>query len=65
MKEHPVISAYWDSFIESDLRMWVEWHDYWMLKVKEKSIPIFFFRFEDLLVQPEPVLNDMFKFILV
>jgi hypothetical protein len=35
-----------------------------MEKVKLGRTPIFFFRFEDLLLQPEPVLKDMFKFIL-
>ena len=32
--------------------------------MKTKEIPIFFFRFEDLLVNPEIVLKDMFRFIL-
>jgi len=56
--------GFWNDFFESEVRMWVEWHDFWLQKVKEQSIPIFFFRFEDLLVQPEPVLKDMFQFIL-
>lgn len=51
------IQPFWDSFFESDLKIWVEWHDYWMEKVKEKSIPIYFFRFEDLIVNPEQVLR--------
>jgi len=51
------IQPFWDSFFESDLKVWVEWHDYWMEKVKEKSIPIYFFRFEDLIVNPEQVLR--------
>jgi hypothetical protein len=58
------VKAWWDNFFASDVKMWMEWHDYWMEKVKTSSIPIYFFRFEDLLVQPEPVLKDMFKFIL-
>ena len=28
------------------------------------EIPIYFFRFEDLLIKPEQTLKDMFKFIL-
>ena len=35
-----------------------------MEKVKTSSIPIYFFRFEDLLLQPENILKDMFRFIL-
>jgi hypothetical protein len=44
--------------------MWLEWHDYWMEKVKQSKVPIYFFRFEDLLLNPEPILKDIFKFIL-
>ena len=46
------------------MQNWLEWHDFWMDKVKRSNIPIFFFRFEDLLLQPEAVLKDMFQFIL-
>ena len=35
-----------------------------MERVKTSAIPIFFFRFEDLLQQPERPLKDMFRFIL-
>ena len=35
-----------------------------MEKVKTSAIPIYFFRFEDLLLQPQDVLKDMFRFIL-
>tara|TARA_B110000285_G_C14922916_1_gene513486 strand:+ start:295 stop:435 length:141 start_codon:yes stop_codon:yes gene_type:complete len=35
-----------------------------MEKVKTSAIPVYFFRFEDLLLQPENTLKDMFKFIL-
>lgn len=44
--------------------MWLEWHDYWLAKIKDSSIPIYFFRFEDLLMKPEPILKEMFKYIL-
>ena len=35
-----------------------------MEKVKTSKIPIYFFRFEDLLLNPEPILKDIFRFIL-
>ena len=55
---------YWDSWFESEVKMWVEWHEYWMKKAANSSIPIYFFRFEDLLLSPEGILKNMFKFIL-
>lgn len=58
------IKEYWDKFFESDVKMWLEWHDYWMEKVKTSKIPIYFFRFEDLLLDPEPILKDIFRFVL-
>lgn len=58
------VRPYWSMFFANEVKMWVEWHDFWMNKVREGKTPIFFFRFEDLLVQPEPVLKDMFQFIL-
>jgi hypothetical protein len=35
-----------------------------MEKVKTSAVPIYFFRFEDLLLQPEHTLKEMFRFIL-
>jgi len=58
------IKEYWDIFFDSDVKMWLKWHDFWMEKVKTSKIPIYFFRFEDLLIQPEIVLKDMFRFVL-
>jgi hypothetical protein len=58
------IKEYWQHFFETDVRMWKQWHDYWMDKVRESKIPIYFFRFEDLLLQPVVILKDIFRFIL-
>ena len=58
------IGQFWNEFFESDVRMWVEWHDFWMEKVKTSAVPIYFFRFEDLLLQPEQILKQMFRLIL-
>ena len=35
-----------------------------MEKVRAAKVPVYFFRFEDLLIQPEVILKDMFKFVL-
>jgi hypothetical protein len=58
------LKHFWDDFFETDVKSWLKWHDYWMEKVKTSSIPVYFFRFEDLLLQPENILKDMFRFIL-
>jgi len=28
------IKEYWEMFFDSDLRVWLEWHDFWMEKVR-------------------------------
>lgn len=58
------LRALWDRFFELDVLLWAKWHDYWIKIAREGNIPIYFFRFEDLLLDPEPVLKDMFKYIL-
>ena len=58
------IKEHWEKFLYSDIKMWLEWHDYWMEKVRTSEVPIYFFRFEDLLVDPEPILKDIFKMVL-
>ena len=60
----PEVKQYWDVWFESDVKMWVEWHEYWLKIARESKIPVYFFRFEDLLIQPEGILKNMFKFIL-
>ena len=54
---------YWNYWFDSEIKMWVQWHEYWLDIAGKTQIPIYMFRFEDLLLQPEGVLNDMFKFM--
>ena len=58
------VKKYWDRWFELNVLLWAKWHDYWIKIGRERNIPIYFFRFEDLLIDPEPVLKDMFKYIL-
>ena len=60
----PEFDEYWSVFFWDSVNLWFKYHDYWMEKIKNQEIPIFIFRFEDLLVTPEKVLKDMFRFIL-
>mmetsp|Transcript_2119 Transcript_2119/g.3180 ORF Transcript_2119/g.3180 Transcript_2119/m.3180 type:complete len:110 (-) Transcript_2119:482-811(-) len=61
---HPDIKPFWDRFFEDNIRIYKKWHDFWMEKVRTSDVPIYFFRFEDLLLNPEPILKNMFRFIL-
>ena len=37
---------------------------YWIKKAEETNCPIYFFRFEDVLLNPRQELQNLFKFIL-
>jgi len=54
------LKVLWDTFFYPDVLMWAKWHNYWIDMALERKIPIYFFRFEDLLLNPEPVLKDIF-----
>mmetsp|Transcript_15956 Transcript_15956/g.24712 ORF Transcript_15956/g.24712 Transcript_15956/m.24712 type:complete len:186 (-) Transcript_15956:184-741(-) len=60
----PSIRKWWDMFFINTIDSWKAWHEYWLDHIANSKVPVFFFRFEDLLLSPEPVLKDMFKFIL-
>jgi len=38
--------------------------DFWMTVAEEKKIPVYFFRYEDLVTNPYPVFKDIFEFAL-
>lgn len=59
-----IIQPYWDKWFESEVRMWVAWHEYWLDKIEKGKVPVYFFRFEDLLQGPENVLKDIFRMVL-
>jgi hypothetical protein len=49
------ISEYpeWIPHIESEGRLWPKWLNYWIDKTRNKEIPVFFCRFEDLITDPK------------
>ncbi len=54
----------WKLHIEQEVHIWRRWHQYWIDKAREQEVPIYFFRFEDMLQNPEEVLKDIFAFAL-
>ena len=39
----------WDIHIALNVRVWKRWHDQWMAIARSGRVPVYFFRFEDLL----------------
>ena len=56
----------WDWFIQSDIKTWLEFNDYWIKMAQsgisqaqnpdnkeiKDTLPVYFFRFEDLITNP-------------
>ena len=61
LKESP---EFWDLFIKEMINGYRASVDYYIKAAQEQKIPIFFFRFEDLVSEPYPVFKDMFEFLL-
>ncbi len=45
-------------------RLWNDYNAYWHEVSKKSEVPVFFFRFEDLLTDPKHLLTETFKFLL-
>ena len=43
---------------------WKIWHEYWIKVAEESKKPVYFFRFEDVLLNPKEELTKLFKYIL-
>ena len=54
----------WFSHVEEDAKTWALWHDYWIQKSINKEMPIYFFRYEDMITDPKSELSKIFAFSL-
>lgn len=43
---------------------WVKFHDWWIVEAKKMNIPVYFFRYEDVIKKPEETYTGIFEFIL-
>ena len=60
-KEH---AGEWDWFLREHLDMWSKFYDYWIEIAQKQVIPVYFFRFEDLVADPTKVLKEIFEFTM-
>ena len=50
--------------MKQELDIWIEHHKWWIEKSEKIGMPLHFFRFEDVLMNPQNVLDDIFGFML-
>jgi hypothetical protein len=53
----------WDWMIRHETKVWKKWHEYWIEKAQSNEVPVYFFRYEDLLSDPSEVLTGIFSFV--
>lgn len=54
----------WDQFVKTVSQVWVDYYSYWVSQAKQKSLPVLFVRFEDLVQQPKQTMKEIMEFIL-
>lgn len=57
--EYTRFANIWDGHIREEVRIWVDFHQYWL----RQPIPLLIVRYEDLLVDRENQLRRMFRFL--
>ena len=53
-------NALWTEFIEQEISIWKDFHDFWM----RAKIPVHIIRYEDIIQRPQAALENLCKFIL-
>ena len=59
---HIKYQSIFEKVISDKILSWNAFHEYW--KEKGKDIPVFFFRYEDMLMKPQKTLEEIFAFLL-
>ena len=59
-----VYPNYWNEWVEDITDIYGKWFDVYLRDMKKREVPILFVRFEDLLMDPEPELRNIMRFIL-
>lgn len=54
----------WNWAIKHYMDIWVQFYKYWIDQAREKKIPCLFIRYEDLAINPRPVMREVMEFML-
>ena len=60
---HDVLKEEWAWAIEQYVDLWNKFYSYWLEVASKKEMPVFFFRFEDLLQNRNQTLTEVLEFI--
>ena len=51
---------HWAEFIQQEITVWTDFHNFWL----KGKVPVHIIRYEDIVLNPEPALTDLLKFVL-
>ena len=52
----------WALHVQEEIYIWHKWNEYWIQRSQE--VPVYFFRFEDVMTDPEPELKQLLSLAL-
>ena len=50
----------WEMHVKHEVKIWKMWHNHWIEKAKKMQVPIYFFRYEDMMRDPKEILTKIF-----
>ena len=53
----------WQEFVEGEIKIWNDYHTYWLQRAT--TLPTHFISYEQLLLDPQTALTQLFQFLLV
>ena len=56
--------AEWENFVKFAVKVWKDFYKFYLDQAKAKNIPVFFIRYEDLVMHKPKAITDSFRFIL-
>ena len=59
--ENEKLEGDWDAMVKQEISLWRDFHEFW---INDATIPVHFFRYEDLTNDPSAVLTGIFEFVL-
>ena len=54
----------WDQYLTLFAEAWHSWHSYWLKIAEQGEIPVYFFRFEDMLADRKKEMTKIMSFLL-
>jgi hypothetical protein len=55
---------FWDEYLKQTMSLYNNFLDYWTKFADSRQLPVYFFRYEDLISNPEQILREVLEFML-